>query len=78
VASGWSAEREGLERMDHLGTDTSQRVAEILRPVLGDQGVVGWLNRPRHQLDGRTPAQLLMDGDDDTVLEMAIHLSRSA
>ncbi len=64
--------------MNHQGTDPAQRVEDLLRPVLGDQGLVGWLNRPRHQLDGRTPAQLLMDGDGDTVLEMAIHLSRSA
>lgn len=60
-----------------MSTDTTQRVEEILRPVLGDQGVVGWLNRPRHRLDGRTPQQLLLDGDDDTVLAMAIHLSRT-
>ena len=64
--------------MNHVSTDTARRVEEILRPVLGDQGVVGWLNRPRHQLAGRSPAELLVDGDDDTVLEMAIHLSRSA
>jgi hypothetical protein len=64
--------------MNHQGTDPAQRVADILRPVLGDQGVVGWLNRPRHQFDGRTPAELLVAGDEDTVLEMAIHLSRTA
>ncbi|MFC6237582.1 hypothetical protein [Longivirga aurantiaca] len=62
-----------------MSTDTTQRVEEILRPVLGDQGVVGWLNRPRHQLGNRTPRQLLVDGDDDDrVLEMALRLSRTA
>jgi hypothetical protein len=59
-------------------TDTTQRVEEILRPILGDQGVVGWLNRPRHQLGNRTPQQLLVDGDDDRVLELALRLSRTA
>ncbi len=61
-----------------MSTDTAQRVEEILRPVLGDQGVIGWLNRPRHQLGNRTPRQLLVDGDDDRVLEMALRLSRTA
>ena len=61
-----------------MSTGTIQRVEEILRPVLGDQGVQGWLSRPRHQLGGRTPSDLLVDGEDDTVLEMAIRLARSA
>ena len=61
-----------------MSTDTTQRVEEILRPVLGDQGVQGWLSRPRHQLGGRTPSDLLVEGQDDAVLEMALHLVRSA
>lgn len=61
-----------------MSIDTASRVEEILRPVLGDQGVVGWLNRPRHQLGDRTPRQLLVEGEDTTVLEMALHLSRTA
>lgn len=61
-----------------MSTDTTQRVEQILRPVLGDQGLRGWFSRPRHQLGGRTPNDLLAEGEDDTVLEMAIRLARSA
>ncbi|MGD9955502.1 MAG: hypothetical protein AB7O74_15995 [Candidatus Nanopelagicales bacterium] len=61
-----------------MSTDTAQQVEQILRPVLGDQGVQGWLSRPRHQLGGRTPHDLLVEGEDDVVLEMAIHLACTA
>ena len=43
-----------------------------------DDGVEGWLKRPRHQLGDRSPQELLDDGEDDTVLAMALALRRSA
>ena len=57
-----------------MSSDTTRRVVELLLPVLDDDGVRGWLNRPRHQLGDRSPQQLLADGQDDTVLAMALAL----
>jgi len=61
-----------------MSSDTTRRVVELLLPVLDDDGVQGWLNRPRHQLGDRTPKQLLAEGQDDTVLAMALALRHSA
>ncbi len=61
-----------------MSTDTTRRVVELLLPVLDDCGVSGWLARPRHQLGDRTPQELLDEGEDDTVLALALALRRSA
>jgi hypothetical protein len=61
-----------------MATDAMGRVVELLLPVLDDDGVAGWLNRPRGELGDRSPQQLLAAGDDDVVLAMAIALRLSA
>ena len=61
-----------------MSTETTRRVVELLLPVLDDRGVAGWLNRPRHQLGDRSPQELLDEGEDDTVLAMALALRHSA
>lgn len=61
-----------------MSTESTRRVVELLLPVLDDRGVAGWLERPRGRLGGRTPQELLDDGDDDTVLAMALALRASA
>jgi uncharacterized protein (DUF2384 family) len=61
-----------------MSTDTTRRVVELLLPVLDDHGVEGWLHRPRHQLGDRSPQELLDDGEEDTVLAMALALRRTA
>jgi uncharacterized protein (DUF2384 family) len=61
-----------------MSTDTTRRVVELLLPVLDDDGVQGWLRRPRHQLGDRSPQELLDEGQDDAVLALALALRRSA
>ena len=60
-----------------MRTSTTQRVVALLLPVLDDVGVEGWMNRPRHQYDDRTPRQLLAQGRDVDVLTLALALLRS-
>lgn len=61
-----------------MNTESTRRVVELLLPVLDDDGVRGWLDRPRHQLGDRTPQELLDEGDDHTVLALALALRRTA
>lgn len=61
-----------------MSSESTRRVVALLLPVLDDHGVRGWLERPRHQLGDRTPQELLDEGDDATVLAMALALRRTA
>lgn len=61
-----------------MSTESTRRVVELLLPVLDDDGVQGWLRRPRHQLGDRSPQELLDEGEDRTVLALALALRRSA
>lgn len=61
-----------------MSSESTRRVVELLLPVLDDDGVRGWLERPRHQLGDRTPQELLDEGDDDAVLALALALRRTA
>lgn len=51
-----AALKESIEHLEHAFT-----------PL----GVVQWLNRRRHQLDGRTPIQALIEGDLEEVVSLA-------
>lgn len=44
-------------------------VMHEVRGVLGsDEAAGGWMEQPQPELDGRTPAQLVADGQEDRVL----------
>jgi len=58
--------------------DATRFVRELLLPVLDDQGVQGWLNRPRARYDQLTPQQMLDAGDEDAVVGLALDLVRTA
>jgi hypothetical protein len=64
-------ERASEQRIEH-------QIDGILRRVLDDPGIAGWWDRPRHALTGRTPRQTVEDGDGERVIELALHLARTA
>lgn len=50
---------------------TVEKVHDILAGSYSPAGIDGWWERPRHQLNGRTPAQAVDDGDDELVIAIA-------
>ena len=49
---------------------TVEKINEILRGSYAEEGIPHWWNRPRGQLDGRTPAEA-WDTDRQRVAELA-------
>jgi uncharacterized protein (DUF2384 family) len=56
---------------------TLAKIAESLRHVYTGPGVVHWLNRPRPELDGQSPASLLADSEKRQYLLTLARQSRS-
>jgi len=51
--------------------DAIEQVNDILRGSYDEYGVSKWWNRPRHQLNNRTPLIAWEDGDYKAVLKLA-------
>jgi hypothetical protein len=46
----------------------------ILRGSYTEEGVEKWFDRPRTQLDGKTPNEILKEGDLEKVIALALNL----
>ena len=81
--AGVSAKTIGAWRAGSRVTRNAERVVLVahvityLRASLTPAGLVQWFSAPRHQLDGRTPLELL-DGDLAPAREALISLARGA
>jgi hypothetical protein len=48
--------------------EKNQEIIEILKVMLVDDQISAWLTDPRPDLNGRTPKQLIMSGENERVL----------
>ena len=51
------------------------RLLLLLRDVVSDEAIEVWFSKKRDWLDGRTPLEIIEDGDIDILLEAAEQLN---
>jgi hypothetical protein len=71
-----AAMREKQKEQISTSKPSLQQIFEYLAGSWTHQGIIEWFNRPRHLLNGRTPAQAIDDGDMKLVLELAKESAR--